>query len=71
MVNDDPLRLDAAVILQSVDDQLGALQLVFQVRRVNEDQLIVIFGDLHVLLEDGQLIAAVLVQPDLANAEHI
>ena len=39
-------------------------------RGVNQDELVVILRQLHMLLKDHQLIAAVLVQTNLADAQH-
>ena len=64
-------RLDAAVVLEHVHDHPRALVLVLQVRRVDQDQLVGLHGQVDVLLEDGRLVARVLVQADLADAQHV
>ena len=43
--------------------------LVLQVGRVDEDELVVTGGDVDLFLEDGDLVAGVLVEADLANAQ--
>ena len=65
------LRLDAPVVLEHVDDHPRALVLVLQVRRVDEDQLVGLHRQVDVLLEDGRLVGRVLVEADLADAEHV
>ena len=64
-------RIDAAVALEHVDDHARALVLVLQVRRVDEDQLVGLHGQVDVFLEDGGLVARVLVEADLADAEDV
>ena len=63
--------LIAPVALEHVDDHPRALVLVLQVRRVDEDQLVRLRRQVEVLLKDGRLVGGVLVQPDLADAEHV
>ena len=53
-----PLRLHAPVVLEHVDDHARALVLVLQVRRVDEDQLVGLHGQVDVFLEDGRLVGA-------------
>ena len=60
----------AAVVPEHVEDHPRALVLVLQVRRVDEDQLVGPDGQVEVLQEDGRLVARVLVEADLADAQH-
>jgi len=71
MVDDAALRPDAAVVLQNVEYQPRALQFVLEMRRVDKDELLVAGGQVHVHFEHPEFIARVLVQPDLADAEHV
>jgi hypothetical protein len=70
VVDDDALGLDLGEVFQRIDDEARAFELVLKVRGVDEHELVVILRDLHMLLEDFQLVAAVFVQADLADAEH-
>ena len=71
VIDADALRLDAAVVLEHVENHPCALLLVLQVRRVDEDQLVGVHRQIDVFLEDGGLVARVLVQADLADAEDV
>ena len=70
VVDDDALGLHDAVGLEAIHDQARALALVLEVRRVHEDHLVVLHREGDVLLEHLHLIARVLVEADLADAEH-
>ena len=70
VIDDDPSGGDPAVGLQRVNNKPRALELVLQVRRVDEDQLPVPGRQIDVLLKDRQFVAAVLVQPDFADAQN-
>lgn len=69
MIDDDAVRTDPAVIFQRIKDQPGSLEFVFKVRRMNEDELIVIRGQLDMFFQDEQFIPAVFVEPDFPDAE--
>ena len=71
VIDDHALRLDPRVGLERIEDQPRALELVLEVRRVDEDELVVPRREVDVLLEHLQFVARVLVQPDLADAEHV
>ncbi len=47
-----------------------ALVLVLEVGRVDQDQLVVIGGQIDLLLEDRDLIGGVLVEADFADAQN-
>ena len=64
-------RRDAAVVLQNVDDQARALQLVLEMRRMHQDQLFPARGQINMLLQDRDFVAAVFVQANLADAENV
>ena len=70
VVDQHPARIDRG-IPQGSENQAGALELVFKMGRMDQDQLIVATGDLDLLLENHELVARILVQPDLSDAEHI
>ena len=57
--------------LEHVEDQARALELVLEMRRVDEDQLVVPRGEVDVHFEHLQFVARILVQPDFADAEHV
>ena len=40
-------------------------------RRVDQDQLVVFVGQGNLLLEDHQLVAGVLVEPDLTHTQYV
>jgi len=71
VIDDDALRFDLGMVLQGIDDEPRALELVFEMRGMDEDELVVIRGELDVLFKNRQLVAAVLVQADLADAENV
>ena len=71
VIDADAVRLDAAVVLEHVDDHPCPLVLVLQVRRVDEDQFVGADGQIDVFLEDGGLVARVLVEADFADAEDV
>ena len=62
MIDQHALGLDSLVVLQHVDDDARSLVLVLQVRRVDQDELIVLRGQIDLLFEDRDLVARVLVQ---------
>ena len=70
VVNQHTAGLDAGVVRDHVEEEAGALELVLEVRRVHEDELAGARGEVHVHLEHAQLVARILVQPDLADPEH-
>ena len=71
VIDDDSLGPDARVALQRVHDKPRALELVFEVRRVDQDHLVVPRGEVDVHLEDLQFVPRVLVQADFADAQHV
>ncbi len=71
VIDDDPLRLDARLRAQRIQDQPRPLPLVLEVRRVDEDQLLMLRGEADVLLEDLHFIARIFIEPDLADPEHV
>jgi hypothetical protein len=56
---------------EHVHDHPRALVLVLQVGRVDEHEFVRRHGQVEVLLEDRRLVGGVLVQADLADAEHV
>src|SRR5690349_13570133 len=44
--------------------------LILQVRRVDEDELVMLHGQVDVALEYSHLVDGVLIEPNLTNAEH-
>ena len=71
VVDQHALGPDTGVVLDDVEDEAGALELVLEVRRVHEDELAGARGEVHVHLEHGDLVPRVLVQADLADPEHV
>ena len=65
------LRLDALVALEHVENQPRAFELVLEMRRVDEDELVVPRGEVDVHFQDLHFVARILVQPDFADAEHV
>ena len=59
------------MVLEGVEDDQRALALVFEVGGVHEDELVVLEREADLLFEDGQLVAGVLVEPDLADAQNV
>ena len=71
MVDDDARRIDARIFFQDIDDEPRALPFVLEVRSVDKNHLAVLHRELHMLLENHDLVPAVFVQPDFADAEHV
>ena len=57
--------------LMGVHDQAGAFELVLEMGRVDEDELVVAGGEVHVLFEHSHFVAAVFVEADFADAEDV
>ena len=70
MVDNDALRLDSLIILEHIQNQPGALQLIFEMRCVNQNKLVMARGEFHMFFQHRNLVPAVFVQADLANAEN-
>jgi hypothetical protein len=66
VVNDDALGFDAFVALEHVEDEARALEFVFEVRRVDEDELVVTSGEST--FPGRSVRSAVLVQSDFTDA---
>ncbi len=64
-------RFDPRVAHEHIQDHARALVLVFQVRRVNEDLLLVPHSQIDVFEEDSGFVACVLIQADLADTQHV
>ncbi len=71
VVDDDALGFDGRVGFQHVDDEVGAFELIFEMGGVDEDELVVIDGELDVFLEDEDFVAGILVETDFSDAEHV
>ena len=69
MVDNHSLGPNARLVEDGVDDKLGSLQFVFEVRGVNQDQFVSLGGDLDVTFKNFQFVFAILVQTDFAYAE--
>ena len=67
VVDENPAAIQGGVVPDRVDDEPRALELVLQVRRVDQDELVPVRGEVKVRFEDLQLVAAVLVQADFAD----
>ena len=59
MVDQDSAGIDGAVAFDRVDDELGALEFVFEVGRVDEDELVVLGGEGDLFFEDGEFVLGV------------
>ena len=70
VVDDDLGAVEFREVGERIEHQAGALELVLEVRGVDQDRQVVIERELDVLLEDGEFVAGVLVEADLADAEH-
>ena len=71
VIDDDPLGPDARVAFEHVHDQARTLELVLEVRCVDQDHLVGSRRQVHLRLQHFQFVLRVLVQTDLANAQHI
>ena len=71
VVDDHASGFHALVRAEQIDDEPRALELVFEVRRMHENQLVVLHREVDVLLEDVEFIARIAVQTDFADAEDV
>src|SRR5690606_16196015 len=71
VVDDHAAGLDTGVRGEHVEDEVGALELVLEVRRVDENQLAVLHREVDVGLEHSHFIARIPVQPNLTDAENV
>src|SRR5205085_1818340 len=71
MINDHSLGLDSLIALDHLQDEPGAFELVFKMGSMDEDELIMPGGEVHMEFEHSQFIPRVLVETDLSDAEHI
>ena len=70
VVDDAAFGFDAAIVFEDVDDEARAFEFVFEVRGVDEDELVVARGEVNVFFEDGDFVAGILVEADFADAEN-
>jgi len=71
VIYDDTMRLDAFVAFDDINYQARAFEFVFEVRGVNEDELVVFGGEVDVFLENFDFVATVFVKADFADAENV
>ena len=71
MIYDAAFWPNPAVAFEDVNDQPRAFEFIFQMRRVDQNELIVFGGHIDVHLQNFQLVSAVLVQTDFADSKHI
>ena len=71
VVDDDAGGVDAGICAEEVEDEAGAFPFVLEMGGVDEDELVVIGGEADVVFEDGELVAGVSVEADLADAEDV
>ena len=71
MIDHDPAAVERGEVGKHVEDHPRAAQLVGEVRRVDEDRLVVPHGQFDLLEEHGRLVPRVLIEPDLADAQHV
>ena len=70
VINKDAPRVNAPVAFQNIEDQACSFPFVFKMRRVDENELIVACREINMFLENGNFVAAVAIQSDLADAQH-
>ena len=71
VVDQHAVRVGPRVALEHVQDHPRAGVLVRQVRRVDQDQLAEAVGELDVLEKHRRLVLGVLVEANLADAQHV
>jgi hypothetical protein len=71
VIDDAAFGLDATIVFEDVNDEACAFELVFEVRSVNEDELVVARGEVNVFFEDGDFVAGIFVEADFADAEDV
>lgn len=70
MIDDDSVRGKLGAVFEDVQYEAGAFFLVFQVRGVDEDELLVFDGEVYVLFKDGEFVFGVSVESYFAYAEY-
>ncbi len=71
VVDDDTLWVHSRMRFEDVDDEVGAFEFVLEVWGMHEDELVVFNGELDVFFQDEEFVLRVLVETDLADAEHV
>ncbi len=71
VIHQDAVGLQPRVTDQHIQDHSRAQILVVQVRRVDQDQLVVLGGQVQVFQKYDGFILGILVQPDLADAQNV
>ena len=57
VVNDDAPRADATVIFQGVEDEACAFEFVFEMRRVDKDELVVAGRQVNLHFKNTQFVS--------------
>lgn len=68
VVDDDAFAVDIGVV-EGIENEAGAFEFVLEVGGVDENGLIVFFGQFHMFFENRELVFGVFVESDLADAE--
>ena len=71
MINDAALWLNTGLVFESIQNQTSAFVFVFQMRRVNQDQLIMLCSDFDMPLKLFKFIGTVFIQTKFSNSQHI
>ena len=69
VVNDDAATIYVGVV-ESVDNKARAFKFVLKMGGMNENGLIVFFGNFHVLFKDGELVLGVFIKPNFTNPKN-
>jgi hypothetical protein len=68
VIDEHATAVEPAVANEHIENHPRSLVFVLQVRRVDENLLVVFHGQLQMLQEDDRLIARIFVEADLRNA---
>ena len=71
VIDDHASGFHALMRAEQIDDEPRTLELVFEVRRMDENQLVVLHREVDVLLKDVEFIARIAVQADFADTEDV
>ena len=71
VVDEDARSVDAAIGTEHIEDHARSLVFVLEVRRMDQDRLVVGDGEVDMLEEDGGFVPGVLVESDFSDTQDV
>lgn len=71
VIDQDSRRFDPGITGQHIEDHASALILVFKVRRMNENLLMVTNSQIDMFEKDRCFVARIFIETDFADPEHV